>query len=87
MVDIYKIKFEGDLVGRGKRIEPFDVACANQNQLRAAILKQVCPKLATSQVDLAMKYIPNEGLSGLVVVGGWRPVGQFTVTPTEGPME
>jgi hypothetical protein len=45
------------------------------------------PKLVSSEVDLAMSYQPNEGLSGIVVVGGYRPVGQFTVTLTEGTKE
>jgi hypothetical protein len=84
MIDIFKIKFEGDLVGRGVRIDPFDVYAADQNQLRDEILKQVTPKLVSRQVDLALKYVPNVGLSGIVLVGGYRPVGQFTVTLTEG---
>lgn len=84
MIDMYKIKFEGDLVGEGERIEPFDVAVADQNALRAAILLVIKPKLTSEDVDLAMKYDPSEGLSGVVVVDGWRPAGQFTVTVTEG---
>lgn len=87
MIDIFKIKFEGDLVGREQRIEPFNVVAADQNQLRDAILERVRPKLMSSEVDLAMTYTPNEGLSGIVIVGGWRPVGQFTVTVTEGNKE
>jgi hypothetical protein len=88
MIDIFKIKFEGDLVGRGQRIEPFDVSAANQNQLRSRILQQIMPKLPHwGEADLAMSYQPNEGLSGIVVIDGWRPVGRFTVTLTEGSKE
>lgn len=84
MIDIFKIKFEGDLVGRGQRIEPFDVPAADQNELRDEILKRVKPKLVSSEVDLVFSYVPNEGLSGIVIVGGYRPVGQFKVIVTEG---
>lgn len=84
MIDIFMIKFEGDLVGRGRRIEPFEVTAADQNQLRTAILKRVTPLLVSKVADLAFKYVPNEGLTGIVLVGGYRPVGQFTVTLTEG---
>ena len=84
MIDIFKIKFEGDLVGQGQRIEPFDVVAIDQNALRAAILLMIKPKLLSEDVDLALSYEPSEGLSGIVVVDGWRPVGQFTVTRTEG---
>jgi hypothetical protein len=88
MIDIFKIKFEGDLVGRGQRINPFNVVAADQNQLRSRILQQVMPKLPHwGEADINFSYVPNEGLSGLVVVGGWRPVGQFTVTLTEGTKE
>jgi hypothetical protein len=87
MIDIYKIKFTGDTVGRGQRIEPFDVAVADQNALRAAILLMVRPKLVSKAVDLEFSYDPNEGLTGLVVVGGYRPVGQFRVILTEGTKE
>lgn len=83
MIDLFKIKFEGDLVGRGKHIDPFDVPAADQNQLRNAILNQVQPMLVSRAIDLVFRYVPNEGLSGIVLAGD-RPVGQFTVTLTEG---
>jgi hypothetical protein len=87
MIDIFKIKFEGDLVGRGQRIDPFDVAVGNQNQLRAEILKRVRPKLLSREVDLVLS-MTDEGLTGIVVVGMiGRPVGQFKVIQTEGNKE
>lgn len=85
MIDIYMIKFEGDLVGSGKRIEPFEVAAADQNQLRAAILKRIQSLMPGDDVDLVFSYnAPNQVLVGIVVVDYYRPAGEFKVTVTEG---
>ena len=85
MIDIFKIKFEGDLVGSGQRIEPFDVAAADQNQLRREILEHIKPLMPGQNVDLAFSFnATDQVLVGIVVVDHSRPAGEFKVMVTEG---
>jgi hypothetical protein len=87
MIDIYKIKFEGDLVGQGQRIEPFDVAARDQNHLRDQILQRIQPLMPGDNVDLVFSYnAPDQVLVGIVVVDWYRPAGEFKVIVTEGQM-
>lgn len=76
--DTYTVKFEGDAVGRGERVEPFPVKVGSTEEIAILVLEVVKPKLISSDVSVQLSFDPDEGLVGHVVVGGWRPVGRFT---------
>jgi hypothetical protein len=72
------VTFKDGRLGRSSNgpLGPFCVNAGHPDDVAAAIFKVARPRLASSSVDVAIDF---EKLTGMVVVGGWRPVGEFTL--------
>ena len=72
----YKVTFKDDKLGREGQgpMEPFEVHARDIGHLEDQVLIASAPRLVSSSVEVEI----DDDLHGVVVVGGWRVVGQFT---------
>lgn len=70
-----------DRIGQNRNVPPLDVngiTEADDDALLDAVLRYADPRLGSSDVEV---MVNAEEMRGLIVVGGWRPGGCFTIAP------